>query len=539
MTPSIQATFNLDDKTVTIEDIFDYSALTYTSVFGNVTARMGNTIFHQNTNFDSSADIVIGTNTSVTFDLPVDTNGNIIPASYSFSYAVKINGEVLIALATVTPPSGSPFTSIVLNPASQPSIDAVQDNLDAGGVQVISFKDSGDVEITTGVPNSTSGSATIGFPAVTTASFASIAKVTVTATTTYTKVFTYAWEGCDEVTLNLCVSSNCYTSQLTAIDATSYPSGVTLSRAIVIQYPRLANGSSVLPSVTTTDASKTIGPNIYTGNYTVSLSSALTWTQDDGLIVNTTSTSYKEENVQCTNGLCGLSECINAYRTAYMNALAVGARDIQQLQLQNQVILLYCNQIRIAIDCNETEQATELITALSAYMNTTNPSLGGCSCGCGSSSGSYTEPTIIYPLFGPNYDLTLQNITENGNTTSLGITALSFTDANGPVKPYKVYVALLLQASNTAPLATELQDDIGITAPNYSYVSTGVYKITKTGAFTENKTTVMVASFTAGWNRVFANRISDDEIEINTSENSGIAANDILNNSVIEIRVYP
>lgn len=538
MTPSIKATFNLNDNTVTVEDIFDYSALSYTSVFGNVTARLGNTIFHQNTNFDSSADIVIGTNTSVTFDLPVDGNGKIIPGSYSFSYAVKINGEVLIALATVTAPSGSPFTSIVLNPASQPSIDAVQDNLDAGGVQVISFKNSGDVEVTTGVPNSTSGSATIGFPAVTTGAFATIAKVTVTATTTYTEEFVYAWVGCDTVDLNLCVSSNCYTSQLTAIDATSYPSYITLSRTLVIQYPRLANGSPVLSPVTTTQSSKTIGPNIYTGNYTVSLEAAMTWVQDDGLYVAQTLTSYKEENVQCTNGLCGLSECINAYRVAYMTALSEGSRDLQKLQLQNQVILLYCNQIRIALDCNETEQATDLITALSAYMNTSNPSLGGCSCGCGSSSGDYTEPTIIYPLFGPDYDLTLQNITENGNTTSLGITALSFTDANGAVKPYKVYVALLSQASNQAPVPTDLQDDIGITAPSYSYDSTGVYKITKTGAFTANKTTVTISSFTPGWNRILAYTASENEIIINTSDNSGIANNDILNNSVIEIRVY-
>jgi hypothetical protein len=76
MIPSIKATFNLTAKTVTIEDLFNYSGLTYASAFGNVIAKLGNTIFHTNSNYDSSADIVVGTNNTVTFNLLTDSNGN-------------------------------------------------------------------------------------------------------------------------------------------------------------------------------------------------------------------------------------------------------------------------------------------------------------------------------------------------------------------------------------------------------------------------------------------------------------------------------
>lgn len=545
MIPNIKVTFNLSAKTATVEDLFDYTTIIYQSVYGNITAKLGNTIVHTNTNFDSSADIVIGTNTSFTFDLLTDASGNVIPGSYSFEYNVKVNDETIVSPSqTVTAPGASPFTTIVLNPVDQDIIDTIQDQLDLDGVCTIGFYDNSNVLLGSSTVTTVSGNATINFSSVAIAAFATITQIGITAVTTYTKTFVYAYTTCPAVTPNLCVSSDCYYSQLTAIDSTVYPAYLTsILRELKIQYPRLANGTNVLPTQETNNSSLTIGPNIWTGNYTVSLITVLNWSQTDGLYLTQTISDYVDQPVQCTNGLCDLSTCINSFRSLYMEALATGSRDIQKLALQNQVILLYCNQIRIAIDCKKTSQVTELTTALAAYMNTTNPAIGGCSCGCtDTNQNGYTEPTEIFPLFGPGYTLNLQNITDAGSTTTNAITAQSFNDANGEVKPYTVYSALLTQAGTAAPVATELQDQIGLNASNYSYVTAGNYRITKTGAFPAGKTMVIIGTLESWPQSQIGASIQwagANIIEIQTSQIGGTGDDDLLNVTPIEIRVYP
>ena len=53
MTPTFNTTFNLDDLEAIVADTFNYNTLIYTAAYGNVTAKQGNSIFHQNTQFDN------------------------------------------------------------------------------------------------------------------------------------------------------------------------------------------------------------------------------------------------------------------------------------------------------------------------------------------------------------------------------------------------------------------------------------------------------------------------------------------------------
>lgn len=104
------------------------------------------------------------------------------------------------------------------------------------------------------------------------------------------------------------------------------------------------------------------------------------------------------------------------------------------------------------------------------------------------------------------------------------------------LKPYKVYTALLTQSGTSAPTATVLENTIGSIV--WSRTSTGYYKATLTGAFTVNKTAVIVGSedpsYTYG-----SRRITADEVLLRTYNISTASfADDILYETTFEIRVY-
>lgn len=101
----------------------------------------------------------------------------------------------------------------------------------------------------------------------------------------------------------------------------------------------------------------------------------------------------------------------------------------------------------------------------------------------------------------------------------------------------KKYVALLTQTGTSAPTATVLENTLGGT-PTYSYDSQGIYILTLAGAFDVNKTTVKLMNNTDADSKFMAQRSSSDTVLLRT-HNSLAAANDQLNNSLIEIIVYP
>ena len=123
--------FNLADKKVRITDTTNYAGVTAQGIYGNVTARVGNTIFHQNTSFDSSADIVIGNNSYVDFDLPLNADGTVRQTTYSFEYEVKVLDETVGGNDVIGPVS-STFSSLVFTPANPSLISEVSALILAG-----------------------------------------------------------------------------------------------------------------------------------------------------------------------------------------------------------------------------------------------------------------------------------------------------------------------------------------------------------------------------------------------------------------------
>lgn len=106
---------------------------------------------------------------------------------------------------------------------------------------------------------------------------------------------------------------------------------------------------------------------------------------------------------------------------------------------------------------------------------------------------------------------------------------------------YKVYTAILTQTGTDAPVATVLKNTLGGDIV-YTYDSVGQYVGTLSGAFSENKTFLMInqTAFENGINYVnYADWNSVNTIRIQTSETTVSRLDNQLKNTSIEIRVYP
>lgn len=115
---------------------------------------------------------------------------------------------------------------------------------------------------------------------------------------------------------------------------------------------------------------------------------------------------------------------------------------------------------------------------------------------------------------------------------------------------YLVYTALLTQSGTDAPVATVLENTLGGTVV-WSYVSTGTYRATLSGAFTSNKTVLPFFPNTSdNTRRIQTNEDGDDVfygigiistsvVEMSIVDGNLSPVNAKINNFLFEIRVYP
>jgi hypothetical protein len=101
----------------------------------------------------------------------------------------------------------------------------------------------------------------------------------------------------------------------------------------------------------------------------------------------------------------------------------------------------------------------------------------------------------------------------------------------------KKYVALLSQTGTSAPTATVLDNTLGGTLV-WSYDGVGSYIGTLTGAFTLDKTSVMISGVYKG--SASGLRKTNNTVQITTTATStNTEANALLDSTTIEIKVYP
>ena len=104
---------------------------------------------------------------------------------------------------------------------------------------------------------------------------------------------------------------------------------------------------------------------------------------------------------------------------------------------------------------------------------------------------------------------------------------------------YKVYTVVLSQSGLNAPTATILENTLS-GVPAFGYVSAGQYTLTLANEFTTNKVFISATVGTAVGTADLTIRSSSNstsEILIQSTSNAAFA-NDLINNSSLEIRVY-
>jgi hypothetical protein len=109
----------------------------------------------------------------------------------------------------------------------------------------------------------------------------------------------------------------------------------------------------------------------------------------------------------------------------------------------------------------------------------------------------------------------------------------------GPQGPagYKVYTALLTQASTSTPSAVVLQNTLSGT-PSWSRVSVGRYRLTLSGEFLVNKVACFLGTILASGVEYTSARQDDNTFDLYTADGS-VLTDELLDLTTFEIRVYP
>lgn len=106
------------------------------------------------------------------------------------------------------------------------------------------------------------------------------------------------------------------------------------------------------------------------------------------------------------------------------------------------------------------------------------------------------------------------------------------------IKPFDCYVVLLTQTALQNPDVTDLQNDFDESEFTIERTAPGEYDVTsENGVFTEDKTDIIPAQNFHQDGTFIAKRISDTLVKLTTSV-AGVAEDDLLDRTRLEIRVY-
>ncbi len=120
------------------------------------------------------------------------------------------------------------------------------------------------------------------------------------------------------------------------------------------------------------------------------------------------------------------------------------------------------------------------------------------------------------------------------NATGSNIIQLPNTNGTLALVKYKVYTAVLNQTSTNTPTTLALlENTIGDIV--WSYISTGVYRATLTGAFTTNKVACFITDSKGAFVQCYPNDV--DSVTVACRNTTG-PVDGVLSKSTIEIRVY-
>jgi hypothetical protein len=149
-------------------------------------------------------------------------------------------------------------------------------------------------------------------------------------------------------------------------------------------------------------------------------------------------------------------------------------------------------------------------------------------------SGNVVGDGLRALIVGNNLTIENDGIATNNLTVTNTLNGRAVSDI---LPTYKKYVALITQTSTSAPTVIELENTIG--PIQWTRAATGSYQGTLTGAFTANKTYVMLSNVVADSIVMADPTLNDIQIRTTNLHSPSAAYHDgHLNNNTLEIRVY-
>lgn len=177
------------------------------------------------------------------------------------------------------------------------------------------------------------------------------------------------------------------------------------------------------------------------------------------------------------------------------------------------------------------EQIVSIMQGYNTKTNVTTDNHNSIILGSGNVIGDRLNALIV----GNGLSLENDGIATSNLTVTSTLNGRTISDI---LPTYKKYIALISQSSTSAPTSIELENTIGPII--WTRGTAGIYFGTLTGAFTLDKTYVMLSNVLPN-SIVMAKRRDNDTIEINTTNlhSPTVAYHDThLFKNTLEIRVY-
>lgn len=311
------------------------------------------------------------TTTSAWFNLPLDSNGEILNGTYSFTYSLRyaITAGVVNSVAT-TSTFELEFTNagrvLIAGDSLVTTANTQVANNGTFTVSTAAFDegiDNSTIVVTqTTLVNEAVATGTYSFD-VTRANFAGDS---------------YTWNGCNIVTLDVTTTFDCESTQfgqLIVQDTTDYNGQEITSRTISVWYPNGLNPAPETNPETTSLSSLTVN-SLATGTWTYSLVSDVTVTQVDGLVYTYSETKTAEFVVSCAGTLCGLTPCIASIYDKFQASYVQG--------VDSGLTPLILNVLQLVTLAKEYKTCGDLTNyaATVLQLETILDESGYCNCGC-------------------------------------------------------------------------------------------------------------------------------------------------------------
>jgi len=337
---------------------------------GNVISPTG-TIIVNGSSVGSPLVNLASTTTSAWFDLPLDSTGEILNGTYSFTYSLRY------AITAGTVDSVATTSTFVLEFTNAGRVLIAGDSLvTTGNTQTAN---NGTFTVSTAAFNAGSDNSTIVVTQTTLVNEGS-------ATGTYSFDVTrsafagdsYTWNGCDMVSPTVTVTYDCESTQFGSIvfqDSTTLNGQMVVSRSLSGYYP---NGLYPAPTTNpqTTTANSLTFSELAVGTWTHVLVLNMSATQDDGLVYTYQVRDTGETLVTCVGTLCGLTPCIESLKDKY-NASYIKGQDSGLAPLILLVLQLYALAKEYKT-CGENVKYAATVAQLESVLDES----GQCSCGC-------------------------------------------------------------------------------------------------------------------------------------------------------------